>query len=157
MCLESRITALLVALCSIVMSGGAQIHGRLVTADHQLLANGALVMTPEDSDGSASSIDGNLVPDGSFVFNNVPPGTYLIRALAQIAPNAPSLFALFRVSVRDRDVDGIELVLRPGATISGQIIIEPRSGVRDPRSGDDTARSTSLMTALAGVRVRAPL
>jgi hypothetical protein len=195
MCLESRSAALLVALSSIVTTGGAgltsptagwptttiadsfatsrvsrqgrstvpgvshgaQIRGRVVTADRQQLANGALVMTPEDSDGSASSIDGNLVPDGSFVFNNVPPGTYLIRALAQIAPNAPSLFALFRVTVRGQDVDGIELVLRPGATISGQIVIAPRSGVRDPRSGDDTARSASLMAALAGVRVRAPL
>jgi Carboxypeptidase regulatory-like domain len=139
------------------MRNGAQIRGRLVTPDHQLLANGVLVMTPEDSDGSASSIDGALVPDGSFVFENVPPGTYLMRALAQVRPNETSLFALFRVTVRNSDVDGMELVLRPGATISGQIIIDPRSGNRDPRSGDDTARSASLMEALVGVRVRAPL
>lgn len=138
------------------MRNGAQIRGRLVAPDHQQLANGALVMKPQDGDGSAASIDGALVPDGSFVFENVPPGTYLIRALAQTTPNAPSLFALFRVTVRDSDVDGMALVLRPGATISGQIIIHPRSGVRDPRAGDDAARSASLMAALAGVRVRAP-
>lgn len=199
MCLESRIAALLVALFSIVPSGGGstppgggrpaapidllptpqisrstpgvQIRGRLLTPDHEPLANGTVVIAPEDSDGSTSSIDGHLVPDGTFVFSNVPPGTYLIRALAQLRPNEPPLFALFRVTVRGRDVDAIELVLRPGATISGQIFIEPRSWVRpstgsgrpepadarDPRSGDDTARSTSLMDALAGVRVRAPL
>ena len=152
------------------MRNGAQIRGRLVAPDHQKLTNGALVMTPQDSDGSAASIDGALVPDGSFVFENVPPGTYLIRALAQTTPNALSLFALFRVTVRDSDVDGMALVLRPAATISGQIIIHPRSRARpstgsgrpelaaghDPRSGDDAARSASLTVALAGVRVRAP-
>jgi len=135
---------------------GARIRGRLVTADHRQLANGTLVMTPEDSDGSASSINGAMLPDGSFVFSNVPPGSYLIRALAQTTQNDTPLFALFRVTVRDTDVDGIDLVLRSGATISGRIIVDPGSGVRDPGSGDDAVRSTSFTAALAGVRVRAP-
>ena len=151
-------------------TGGVQIRGRLLTPDHEPLANGTVVIAPEDSDGSTSSIDGHLAPNGTFVFSNVPPGTYLIRALAQLRPNEPALFALFRVTVRGSAVDAIELVLRPGATISGQIIIEPGSSVgpstgsgrpepaegRNPRSGDNTARGTSLMDALPGVRVRAP-
>ena len=194
MCLEGRSAALLVALSSIVNSGGAgltsltagwptttitapfatsrtandgrssvpaapngvRIRGRLVTADYQQLANGTLVMTPEDSDSSASSINGAMLPDGSFVFSNVPPGSYLIRALAQVQQNENSLFALFRVTVRERDVDGIELVLRPGATIAGRIILDPGSVVRGPGSADDAARSASLIGALAGLRVRAP-
>lgn len=135
---------------------GVRIRGRLVTADYQQLANGTLVMTPEDSDSSASSINGAMLPDGSFVFSNVPPGSYLIRALAQVQQNENSLFALFRVTVRERDVDGIELVLRPGATIAGRIILDPGSVVRDPGSADDAARSASLIGALAGLRVRAP-
>jgi len=122
------------------MRNGAQIRGRLLTTDHQPLASGTLVMTPEDSDGSASSINGAMMPDGSFVFSNVPPGSYLIRALAQVKESDASLFALFRVTVRDRDVDGVEMLLRPGATISGRIIFDPGSVVRD----------------LTGVRVRAP-
>ncbi len=149
---------------------GAQIRGRLVTADYRQLTNGTLVMTPEDSDGSASSINSAMLPDGSFVFSNVQPGSYLIRALAQTQQSDTSLFALFRVTVRERDVEGIELVLRPGATIAGRIIVEPGSGVRpstgsgrpeaaegrDPGSANGTARGAALIGALAGLRVRAP-
>jgi len=148
---------------------GAQIRGRLVTGDYRQLTNGTLVMTPEDSDSSASSINGAMLPDGSFVFSKVPPGSYLIRALAQVQQSDRSLFALFRVTVRERDVDGIELVLRPGATIAGRIIVERGAGVRptgagrpepaegrDPGSGNDGARGESLIGALAGLRVRAP-
>jgi hypothetical protein len=152
------------------MRNGAQIRGRLVTTDHQPLANGTLVMTAEDSDGSASSIDGAMMPDGSFVFSNVPPGTYLIRALAQVKKSNAALFALFRVTVRDRDVDGVEILLRPGATISGRIMFDPGSVVRlstgsgrpepaegrDPGSGNDSAHTAALTRDLAGVRVRAP-
>ena len=153
MFLESRSAALLVALGSIVnagggvaafspplptnlmasgtgastMSAGSEIRGRLEAPDRRPLVNGTLVMTPEDSDGSMSSVNATVRPDGSFVFSNVAPGSYLIRALAQTEPGSDSLFALFRVTVRNRDLDGVELQLRPGATISGRLIIDSRA------------------------------
>jgi len=171
MFLERRSAALLVALGSIVnagggvaafsprlstnviasgtgactMSAGAEIRGRLEAPDRRPLVNGTLVMTPEDSDGLTSSVNATVRPDGSFVFSNVPPGSYLIRALAQTEPGSDSLFALFRVTVRDRDLDGVELQLRPGATISGHLIIESL-----------TLALPDVPGILDSVRVRAP-
>ena len=98
-------------------------------------------MTPEDS-ASAASVDAMVLPDGSFVFSDVPPGSYLIRALAQTGPNDTPLFALLRVTVRDSDVDTMTVVLRPGATISGRLVADS--------SGD------SVSDVLAAARVRAP-
>jgi hypothetical protein len=98
-------------------------------------------MTPEEA-GLASSIDATVLPDGAFVFSNVPPGSYLIRALAQTEPNGPPLFALFRVTVRGPDVDNITLKLLPGATISGRLVAD---------SSHD-----SFPNALTTVHVRAP-
>jgi hypothetical protein len=119
-----------------------QIRGRLLTPDRRQLAHGSLVMTPEDSDGSTASTNGMMRPDGSFLFTGVPPGSYLIRALAQTELDGSLLFAVFRVTVRDRDLDGIDLVLRPGATISGRLVGDSSSG--------------SLSDVLPRVRVRAP-
>jgi hypothetical protein len=99
-------------------------------------------MMPEDGAGASASIDAIMRPDGSFVFSNVPPGSYLIRALAQTEPNGPPLFALFRVTVRGPDVEGINLILLPGATISGRLV-----------TGSGSA---SPVVALASARVRAP-
>jgi hypothetical protein len=123
-------------------SASAEIRGRLLTPDRRQLSDGTLVMTPEDRDGSATEVNAIMRPDGSFLFSNVPPGSYLIRALAQTDRDGRSLFALFRVTVRDSDVDGIELVLLPGAIISGRLMTESRSG--------------SIGDAVASVRVRAP-
>ena len=126
----------------VVSSASAEIRGRLLTPDRRQLSNGTLVMTPEDRDGSATEVNAIMRPDGSFLFSNVPPGSYLIRALARTDRDGRSLFALFRVTVRGRDVDGIELTLLPGAIISGRLMTESRSG--------------SIGDAVASVRVRAP-
>ena len=125
-----------------VSSASAEIRGRLLTPDRRQLSNGALVMTPEDRDASAAEINAIMRPDGSFLFSNVPPGSYLIRALAQTNRDDRSLFALFRVTVRGSDIDGIELMLLPGAIVSGQLIADSPTG--------------SIGDVVASVRVRAP-
>jgi hypothetical protein len=121
---------------------GAEIRGTLVTPDRRPLLNATLVMTPEERTGSAPSIDATMRPNGTFVFSDVPPGSYLIRALAQIEPNGAPLFAVFRVTVRGPDVVGITLILLPGATISGTLVVD--SGSAPPSE------------TLARARVRAP-
>ena len=125
-----------------VSSAGTEIRGRLVLPDRRQLSNGTLVMTPEDRDASVAEVNAMMRPDGSFLFSNVPPGSYLIRALAQTDRDGSSLYALFRVTVRGRDIDGIELMLLPGAIISGRLIAESQDG--------------SIGDVLASVRVRAP-
>ena len=122
-------------------AAGARIRGRLATPGGRRLLSGTLVITPEDSE-SAASVNATVLPDGSFVFSDVPPGSYLIRALAQTGPNDTPLFALLRVTVRDADLDTMTVVLRPGATISGRLVAD---------SGGD-----SVSDVLAAARVRAP-
>jgi hypothetical protein len=106
------------------------------------LINGAVIMIPAPDEAPAAASDAMILPDGSFVFTNVSPGTYQIRAMAQTEPGGPPLFALFRVAVRRTDMEQLELNLVPGATVSGKIDVEAEPGAKPP--------------AFSGVRVRSP-
>jgi hypothetical protein len=106
---------------------GVTISGHLVAPDDRPLQSGAVVMRPATGETLASHPvdDVQLLPDGAFTFRHVRPGSYQIRARAQTAPNAVTLFGGYRVDVGSRDVTGIHLVLRPGAIVTGAIEVEP--------------------------------
>lgn len=65
--------------------------------------------------------------DGSFTFQNVSPGEYTIRS-NRVGPRNPGqpppLFAYTRVTVRDQDMDNLEVPLGPGREIKGTIQME---------------------------------
>ena len=100
-------------------------------------------MTSDADRGSTESptADVTILPDGSFTFNNVPPGSYQIRGRAHTVAGGASLFALYRVVLVDHDVT-VRLVLLPGARVSGRV------------SAD--AERTAKPATLAGLRIQAP-
>ena len=121
-----------------------------ITSDRQLIS-GAVMMLPihgaglgsaASGLGSATSQDVLILPDGSFAFRNVPPGEYQIRARGELEPQGTSLFATFGVKVEGRDIEHVDMALRPGARLEGQLIVEAERARRP--------------AAFPGVRVRAP-
>ena len=62
-----------------------------------------------------------MQPDGSFVINGLPPGTYVVRATAA---TDEGIEAVATVTVGGSDVAGVQLVgVRP-STVSGRIVFE---------------------------------
>jgi hypothetical protein len=121
-----------------------RVSGRLLTADGRPLIAGAIILSPLNGEAPPPSApdDVYLGPDGSFEFRNVPPGQYQIRARGQTSRSASQLYATFNITVGDRDLTGIDMILAPGSSVSGQLVVE---AVRTPRP-----------TSFQGVRVRAP-
>jgi 5-hydroxyisourate hydrolase-like protein (transthyretin family) len=71
------------------------------------------------------------IREDSFEFNNVLPGSYVIRSGAPRTFNERTgesrllpLFCRFPVTVRDEDISGISIELRPAAKISGIVRVE---------------------------------
>lgn len=124
-------------------SPGVTVSGTVVTTDQTPLQHGAALMTLVSGDPPASrdAADVEFRPDGAFSFRHVAPGLYQIRARAQTARAAVTLFAGYRVEVRERDVTGLRLVLRPGALVSGTV---------------EVAAEEDGRPSFEGVRVRAP-
>jgi hypothetical protein len=123
----------------------AQVSGRLVTHDSRPLLSVAVIMSPQMGDriGTQTVGEARIDPEGRFSFSRVPPGRYLIRARGATERDGLSLFSTFAVLVEGRDVSGVEMVLSPGGSIDGQVVIQPRHGFPPPTPGT--------------LRVRAPL
>lgn len=121
------------------------VSGQLVTYDKHELLSGAVIMTPLDSDGSpvVPAESATLLPDGRFSFAAVPPGHYLIRARGQTNANGLALFSHFGVIVDGGDVTNVQMTLRRGALLEGEVAFEATAGTKPP--------------ALGTIRVRAPL
>jgi Carboxypeptidase regulatory-like domain len=120
-----------------------RVSGIIGTADRQLLT-GAVILIPRDST-SATPVppeDVEIQPDGRFVFRNVAPGRYQIRARAVVDPKQALLFGRFAVSVHDRDVNIATIHLVPGAILSGRVEWVAKNGTAVPPA--------------KGLRVRAP-
>ena len=122
----------------------AVVSGRIATRDKKQLLSGAVIMTPIHGEGlSALPVDDvRINPDGAFTFRNVAPGRYQIRARGELDPLGAALFATYRFVVNGADINDVDLVLLPGASVTGSVHYEAVTTPR-PRSN-------------AGVRVRAP-
>jgi protocatechuate 3,4-dioxygenase beta subunit len=121
----------------------ARISGQLIPSDGKTLLNGAIIMAPLEGQGvpMVAPEDPALFPDGRFTFTGVAPGHYLIRARGQTDPTAAALFAVYSIEVFGEDVEGIKMLLRPGAILDGLVLVESASGARPD---------------LTSLRVRAP-
>jgi hypothetical protein len=98
------------------------------------LLSGAILMTPRDGEGvpMVPPEQPEIMPDGRFSFRNVAPGHYQIRARGQTPSDVGALFASYAIEVFGNDVDGILMVLRPGAIVDGTVTFESRRGTRPP-------------------------
>ena len=127
----------------------ARVTGLLRPPDRKPLSSGAAILLPRDGSPleALPPEDIQLTPDGRFVFRNVPPGHYQLRARGSVDARQVPLFGSFAVTVLPgRDVDGITVPLTPGAVIRGRLEWSARSP-GTPGKGPSAA---------AGLRVRAP-
>jgi hypothetical protein len=122
----------------------ARVSGVLRTAGRKPLQSGVVVLVPRDGSilDTLPSDDIEMTPDGRFVFRNVPPGSYQLRARASVDPKQVALFGTLALDVQPgRDVDNVTVSLLPGAAIHGRV---------EWTGGKPPGRAGSL-------RVRAPL
>lgn len=122
----------------------ARVSGIIGTEDRRPLMSGAVIMTPVHGQGliPVPTQDVMILPDGSFAFRNVPPGRYQIRARGEVDGRGAALFATFKVAVEGRDIGNVNMVLRPGASAAGRVVVESARAAKPP--------------GFAGWRVRAP-
>jgi len=90
--------------------------------------------------------------DGRFVFRNAPPGRYEIRARGEVQPGT-TLFATFKVVIQGQDIAGVNMLLIPGASVSGSVLVEavrtarpaawPAARVRAAPNDDSTSRNAA--------------
>jgi len=102
----------------------SHVSGLLRTAEKRSLLSGAVVLVPRDGAPvqTAPSEDVDIRPDGRFLFRNVPPGQYQLRARAALDPAQALLFGSYAVSVRPgEDAPGLMVDLVPGAIVHGQV------------------------------------
>lgn len=120
-----------------------RIIGKITAYNNELFTSGIVAMTPVRADGSlsSSSSEVDIRPDGRFIFSNVGPGRFLIRARGEVENLSVLLFGHFAVTVAGRDLSGAEMTLLPGARLDG--IVEWEGST--PRPSD------------AEMRVRAPM
>lgn len=103
-----------------------QVTGTVRSEKDKPLLNAALIMQARDperlSPGSGSKP--RWLPDGRFVFDDVPPGEYIIRTLGAVETDAPPLFAALSVTVAGIDVADLILTVVEGATLSGSVRLD---------------------------------
>jgi hypothetical protein len=100
------------------------LSGVLTAPDTRQLVSGAVVLIPRDGMTlrRVHSEDVDLRPDGRFLFRNVPPGSYQLRARASNDPSQVLLFGSFAVQVDPgRDVPELIVTLAPGAVVHGTV------------------------------------
>ncbi|HJR60557.1 MAG TPA: carboxypeptidase-like regulatory domain-containing protein [Vicinamibacterales bacterium] len=115
------------------------VSGTIVSSRGEPLSHSSVMLMR--AEGSAPTFGTGVSPAGAFTIHNVPPGAY--ELVARYAPaRAPGTvvdgpeqgqeFASVKIEVGTMDVDGVVLVTRPGATVTGEIVFEdaPREGGR---------------------------
>jgi hypothetical protein len=122
----------------------ARVSGSIATPDRRPLLSGAVLLIARDSalNLPLPADDVEFLPNGRFSLRNVPPGRYQIRARAEIDPDEVMWFSTFTLTVEERDVDGVSMLLAPGASAAGRVDWDRRPGAARPTG--------------PGIRVRAP-
>jgi hypothetical protein len=112
----------------------AAIAGHILTPDGRPLLRGAVILAPVDGDDQQGvpPKDIWIAPDGAFRFGHVPPGRYRLRARGETAASGPPLFATFTLTIESRDVNTVEMMLRPGGTLDGELTLETPHAARAP-------------------------
>jgi hypothetical protein len=116
---------------------GARISGSAATASGRPAAGMPVTLFHRFGGEGSNSPAGVVGPDGTFATPLLPPGWYqLTIGTRPDWEEAGGEFATALLEVQDRDVDGVSLVLKPGASISGRIAADagtvspPSVGVR---------------------------
>ena len=73
-------------------------------------------------------------PGGEFVFDDVPPGDYVVSAQSGPGLGGPE-FGVGHVTVVDRDPEPVVMRTSPGSRVSGRIVLEGGAGQEERRQG----------------------
>jgi hypothetical protein len=122
------------------------VTGRIAAADGKLLLAGSVIMTsqPGEKLTSVPVRDVTIRPDGTFVFRNVTPGRYVIRARGETERQGVSLFGTFVASVEGGDLAGINIPLTRGAVAEGRLDFDGPKGF--PLTGAPALRVRAVST-----------
>ena len=111
---------------SVLLVRTARVTGRVIASDGSAVSTGNVVLTPEGQQsgrpGPGTGFGSRIEWDGAFNIANVPPGRYVLRARGDDW-ELPQ-FAMMPVSVASGDVSSLNVVLTPGATITGSITLQ---------------------------------
>jgi Carboxypeptidase regulatory-like domain len=140
-----------------------RIRGKLVAPAGASTANTALQLMPSGStDFLAMAVSRNMSmvrPDGSFDMQRVLPGSYIIRSQNvrinnDSGPNTP-MFIRQMVTVSDSNIEDLQVVLQPGATVTGKITIEgqDRQQAQQNQSAANQAKGNAKPTARPNINL----
>lgn len=101
---------------------GRIVSGQVTAAAESFPSNVALISAEQTG---ASWSNSQYQPPGShaFAFNGVPDGDYAVLAESSSATGGRNL-SVKRIAVRGADVTGVELVMKPLASIAGRVVLE---------------------------------
>lgn len=122
----------------------SRVGGQLRPAMGRTLAAGAIELGPQRNDqyASLSNYRVDIKPDGSYLFANVPPGKYVIRARGETQGDSISMFGLFNFEVSGTDRTAIDVAMNAGAVVSGFVDWE-----RKGRTSIPAERQTIIVRA----------
>ncbi len=118
----------------------ANVGGILVGGDGQPVPQGTLMLMIRDSLRSAAFTMARAISsrDGSFLFRNVPPGTYTVQAWGRSIGGGGNLnaseFGSLPVAVTGPDVLGVVVNVARGASARGRVVFEEGSATQ-PKPG----------------------
>ena len=140
-----------------------RIRGTLLDPDGKPATRGTVTLKASERSNTVQMepVLGNVTADGTFVFNNVPPGEYVVQALATGRTGPSAIVAVARhfvaapVTVTGDDPPPLQLKLSLGATLAGRVVFEgiaepPRVGVELQTVPADFDRSPMMSVSSTG-------
>jgi hypothetical protein len=104
-------------------AAGRRVSGLLVGGGPDASTTHTLTLMAADDDPPAIGITelpaARMTPEGAFDFAAVPPGKYTLEAYR--SDGKKGLSATVPITVTDRDVSDVEVILREGATVKGRV------------------------------------
>jgi hypothetical protein len=134
----------------------ARITGTVTDSAHNTVtaSRASITLSSSSRDSGSSSRGTSVRPDGSFTFQDVPPGTYWLVASVTYGdatqPNPNREGAMASVTVNGNDV-AVNLQTNRGATISGHVVrtgpVQPPVTLPDGRVFTPPPEATRVMVA----------
>ncbi len=100
----------------------------------------------------ATAAQGKIKPGAGFQIDRLSPGTYWLQAHTQGRSRAERLWAGMTLQVGEENLDGLDLYMRRGITVTGRIRMDGREG----KPGEPVLPKEGVQASLAPL-VRAPM
>ena len=120
---------------------GVRVAGSVANSDGRPASGMDVRLFRRFGDFGTESTVAVVSAEGTFEIPHVPPGWYRLTieprkpastASALLPADGPSESATMLIEVQDRDIDGLSLVSRAGASISGRVVAEPGVHIPSP-------------------------